>query len=107
MIRLEKAGHGVFTPISNCTMYHKYQNRKGTKCTQRIMQCDDCTKQMKTPVYIWKYEAQHHWATVHSCRVQQADIGSDWCPIPATFKIDVEEWPALTKSAHTRELMGV
>ena len=106
MIRLEKAGHGIVNPISNCVMYHNYQNRKGAKCSQRIMQCDQCSKQMNSPVYIWKYEAQHHWATVHSCRVLHQDIGSDSCPIPEAFKISDGEWAAMTKCAPRRELLG-
>lgn len=34
LIQLQRSSHGIFCPVSNCPMYHKYQNRHKAKCTQ-------------------------------------------------------------------------
>lgn len=88
-------------------MYHKYQNRKGAKCSQRIIECQLCTRAMgNVKQYIWKYEAQRHYASVHGMRVVRADIGKPDCPIPHEFMITVEEQRYLTKSSTMPELLG-
>ena len=71
------------------------------------MQCDQCTKGMGgIPIYIWKYEAQHHWARVHHCQVDCANIGKPDCPIPPEFEITVAEHRYLTDSPYRPELWG-
>ena len=57
-------------------------------------------------VFIWKYEAQHHWATAHGTRIGRADIGSASCPIPADFAISDAEWAAMTGNGNACDLLG-
>ena len=109
-ISLQKgSSSSVWNPVSTCPMFYKYQNRKDAKCTQRIMECPECTKQMNgVRHYIWKYEAQHHWQDRHNCAcfVERADFSKPGCPIPAQFEITAAEQYAMTGSRSMPNLIG-